>query len=237
MIYIDADKNLRTWKHIADAGNFTLYKGQANRGDAVIRWGANHGTYDYPAGVRVLNPKLCMSKALQGRALENAGVSIPKIYRSTREWRADGTPELIFKPNFGQMGTGIKRVNAPTWDVDGICQLYIDKDREFRAMMVGDIMAFFMEKHPPANGDFRWNEHRGARWSGVPNDDVLRRKARELAYDALKAIKYDFGAVDIILKTRRGGYDLYILEVNSRPEFGPVNAERFARSIIEYLRR
>jgi glutathione synthase/RimK-type ligase-like ATP-grasp enzyme len=99
-------------------------------------------------------------------------------------------------------------------------------------MMVGELMAFFMEKHAPANGDIRWNEHRGSEWTRVPEDRELRRKVKKLGHEALKAIGYDFGACDIIMD--RAG-KLYVLEVNSRPEFEERNAERFAHAIASYL--
>ncbi len=236
IIYIDADTNLGTWRYIAQAGNYTTFTGTASRGDVIVRWGCNHSRYQghYPQGVRVLNKRIILGKIEQGHALQDAGVSVPTIYVSRVTWERDGSPELLRKPNIGQMGTGIIRVTRPTFtDTDKLYQKFIGKDREFRAMMVGELMAFFMEKHPPQNGDFRWNEHRGAEWTTVGEERGLRTKIRQTGYAALKAIDYDFGAVDIIMKDNV----LYVLEVNSRPEFGQRNAEHFVRAIQDYLGR
>jgi glutathione synthase/RimK-type ligase-like ATP-grasp enzyme len=234
MIYIDAGEPVETWKHIAKEGGYKHYKGRAEAGDMIIRWGANHCQYvgTYPANVRVLNAKLWLSKVDQARLFEEHDVPMPKVYWSTREWRSDGNPQLIIKPAFGQMGTGIRKIQQPTFrSNDAVYQLYMEKEREFRAMMVGKLMAFFMEKHAPENGDFRWNEHRGAEWTTVGEDPALRKKIRTLGHQALSAIGYDFGAVDIILKDTH----LYVLEVNSRPEFGARNAQCFVRAIAEFL--
>jgi len=236
VIYMDTDTNLGTWRHIAEAGNYVIFTGRANRGDVIIRWGCNHGRYQghYPEGTRVLNKRIILGKIEQGHALQDAGVSIPKIYTSVVTWERDGRPELLRKPNIGQMGTGIVRVTRPAFNrTNALYQKFINKDREFRAMMVGELMAFFMEKHPPQNGDFRWNEHRGAEWTTVGEERGLRTRVRQIGHAALKAIDYDFGAVDIIMKDNV----LYVLEVNSRPEFGERNAEHFAHAIQGYLER
>lgn len=233
-IFIDADTRLKTWKKIADAGNYLVYEGDARSGDIVLRWGCNHhGPLRVPDGVRVLNPVLILSKAEQARRFIHAEVSFPAVYETKRDWIAARRPAVVVKPHFGSCGIGMKILHTPQFTGRQIIyQKYIDKKREFRAMMVGEIMAFFMEKHPPENGDFRWNEHRGARWSTVPEDGPLREKVRNLGSSALEVLKYDFGACDIIQDSRG---KLYILEVNSRPEFEERNAIRFTRAIAMFL--
>ena len=233
--YIDADSSQGTWRLISEAGNFPLYNGRANRGDVILRWGANHSRYRgrYPAGVRVLNPILVMSKLEQAHLFRQANVSMPTVYGSRAEWERDGSPQVVIKPEVGQMGTGMRLLTRPGFDQHHLFQRYIPKEREFRAMMVDNLIAFFMEKHPPANGDFRWNEHRGSEWSSVPNDRSLRQQVRVLGKAALDALGYNFGAVDIIMH----GRDLFVLEVNSRPEFGETNAQRFVNAINDYLER
>jgi glutathione synthase/RimK-type ligase-like ATP-grasp enzyme len=232
-IWIDANKNLTTWKAIATAGNFSLYKGRADPGDVIIRWGANYGRYNYPAGVMILNPKLILSKAAQGRILMEHEIPIPTIFNTRAEWQQAGRPLVVCKPWHGQGGTGMRLTTAPIFGGKFVIQQYLEKQKEYRAMMVHDILAFFMEKHCPDNGNFRWNEHQGAVWTGVPENNRLRAKIKILGASALNALGYDFGAIDIILYNNI----LYVLEVNSRPEFGPRNAERFVRAIQEFLNR
>lgn len=233
MIYIDTDPRTNTtWRLIAEAGGYQHYQGRANAGDVIVRWGANGGRHSFPPDVRVLNPKLYLSKVDQCDLFEHRNVPIPKVYRRSLIWEVDGRPRLIRKPAIGQMGTGVVLISgSPMFEAGFVHQAYIDKDREFRAMMVGDLLAFFMEKHRPANGDIRWNEHRGSEWSGVPEDRDLRNKVKVIGKQALDAIGYDFGAIDIIKK----GDKLYVLEVNSRPEFEQPSAERFVRAIARYL--
>lgn len=237
MIYIDADERLTTWGRIATAGNYQLYRGNAQSGDVIIRWGANHSHYQgrYPNGVRVLNPKLVLSKVDQAHLFQQSGVPIPLIFWTRRAWELAGNPTVVRKEDISQMGTGMILTTAPYPErhPNRLYQQYIEKEREFRAMMVKEMVAFLMEKHAPANQDFRWNEHRGSEWTSVPTDRNLRIKLKEIGKKALDAVQYDFGAVDIIKK----GNDLLVLEVNSRPEFGQTNAERFVRAIESCLRR
>lgn len=231
-VFIQANEELTTWRHISEAGGYRPYRGRVGNGDTVIRWGANGGHNLFPAGVRVLNPRLLLDKAEQSARFIANSVSHPIVFSSRDEWLDAGRPVCLLKPRVGQMGTGIRKVRTPTWSHNHIVQEFIDKQREFRAMMVGGSMAFFMEKHPPTNGDFRWNEHRGAQWTNVPEDNNLRRNVKRLGKKALKALEYDFGAMDVIMDAAG---NLYCLEVNSRPEFGQRNAERFVRAIAMYL--
>jgi len=234
-IYLDTNTSLGTWRLIADAGNYEVFRGRAARGDTIIRWGANHGRWQghYPAGVRILNPRLMLSKIQQAAAFALANVPHPTTYRSRVEWTRAGSPIVVVKPDVGQMGTGVSRTSRPIFPREHLTQEFIDKEHEYRAMMVNDIIAFFMEKHPPANGDFRWNEHRGSEWSSVPENRRLRTNVRDICSRALAAIEYDFGAVDVISR----GSNLYVLEVNSRPEFGETNASRFVHAIEDFLNR
>jgi glutathione synthase/RimK-type ligase-like ATP-grasp enzyme len=234
MIFIDVDtEHNTTWQHIATAGNYQRYQGRATPSDITMRWGCNHSRSRFPEGVRVLNRRIILSKLEQGALFQENNVPFPKVYNSRLSWERDSRPQLLVKPDIGQMGTGVRLISSPRWERDKVYQRYIDKQREFRAMMVGDLMAFFMEKHRPANGDIRWNEHRGSEWTGVGEERGLRPKVKEIGSKAVKALGYDFGAVDIIMD---GEGKLYALEVNSRPEFGEVNAQRFVRALEEYLR-
>lgn len=233
-IYIDADTTKTTWRHIAEAGGYPTYLGRARRGDVVIRWGCNYRRYTYPEGVRILNPNIILNKIEQGNLFIENNVSIPKIFTTKLSWDRAGNPQLVHKPAIGQMGTGMRLSDRFARGPNVLNQLYIPKQREFRAMMVGNIMAFFMEKLPPANGDFRWNEHRGAEWITVGEERGLRTRVKALGYAGLKAVGYDFGACDII-QAQDG--TLYLLEVNSRPEFEERNAARFARAIAMYLQQ
>jgi glutathione synthase/RimK-type ligase-like ATP-grasp enzyme len=233
MIYIDADPSLRTWRHIKEIGDYHHFQGRAQEGDTVIRWGCNYSRYSYPDGVRVLNKRIILSKIDQAHLFQEGNVPMPKVYWTVTSWERDGRPQVVRKPALGQMGTGIRLEHNPNFhQTDAIHQQFIDKEREFRVMQVGDIIAFLMEKH--AGRDLlRWNEHRGATWSSVPEDQELRRKLREIGKKVLKALEYDFGAIDIMLKDTH----LYVLECNSRPELGENSAGRFVRAISQYLGR
>jgi glutathione synthase/RimK-type ligase-like ATP-grasp enzyme len=238
MIYIDSNvDNTTTWRLISEAGNYPHYEGTANSGDVVIRWGANHNRFQghYPEGVRVLNPRLVLSKIAQASLLIRNEVKFPEVFISRIQWEQAGRPKVVRKPDMGQMGTGQVVLTDPYPHLhrDKLYQRYIQKDREFRAMMVGELMAFGHQKLPPSNGDWRFNEHRGSEWTRIPDERGLREILRGSGRKACQALEYDFGAVDIMQK----GDDFYVLEVNSRPEFGPINTRHFVHAINQYLNR
>jgi glutathione synthase/RimK-type ligase-like ATP-grasp enzyme len=164
----------------------------------------------------------------------DAGVPVPRIYWSKDEWRDDGNPQLILKPEIGEAGVGIKLVSRPVWDYGYILQKYIDKVREFRVTMVDDIFAYAMEKLKPSNNDVRWNSCRGSEWVSVSGLSSLLPKFKRLGTAGLRAIGYDIGATDMMLD---GDNNLYIIEINSKPGLGPQNAAKLAAAISEYLGR
>ena len=233
-IYIDFQDRATTGELVRRLGNYTRYAGRATTGDTIIRWGCNHRDgYEFPTNVRVLNQHILLNKFDQAVMLAEATVMLPKIFLVRTQWDRAGRPQLIKKPRMGQGGRGIALTQTPDFrNTDVIYQLYVDKTREFRAMMVGELLAFFMEKHPPANGDIRWNEACGSEWTGVPEDRALRVTVKEIGKRALQAIGYDFGAVDLIMDRNRA---IQVLEVNSRPEFGEGNAQRFVNALTTYL--
>lgn len=233
--HIDFQDRATTGELIRRLGNYTRYQGSASAGDTIIRWGCNRNRFAFPDTARVLNKHILLDKYEQGILLAEANVILPKIFHVRTQWDRAGRPQLIRKPRIGQMGRGIALTRTPDFErEDTIFQLYIDKQREFRAMMVGELMAFFMEKHPPANGDVRWNEACGSEWTGVPEDRALRVTVKEIGKRALLALEYDFGAVDLIMDMNGA---IQVLEVNSRPEFGEGNAQRFVNALTAYLQR
>jgi glutathione synthase/RimK-type ligase-like ATP-grasp enzyme len=203
----------------------------------IFSWGGDLvGTHYDLHGAKHLNPVLCYDKREQGRRMIEAGVSFPKLYHTTREWENDGCPDLVKKPHNGQGGRGIvlcNRRNRPGWRYENIYQLYINKTREFRVQQIGGFSAYFMEKFRPAQGDgMCWNLDQGSEWHGLPSGSSrLRATLNTLAQAALRAIDYDFGAVDIMAnETGR----LYVLECNSRPGLGQENITLFADTMVRF---
>jgi glutathione synthase/RimK-type ligase-like ATP-grasp enzyme len=235
-IYIDTYTS-PTGKRMLDVGGFTRWE-ETHRPqpkDVVLKWGRGIG--GYPHGIRILNPTICSDKLYQGQAIAQAGVPIPKIYTNEEEWVRDGYPDLVKKPREGEGGRGIvlcqKNTNRPGWRYENIYMQYIDKIKEFRAMQIGNLTAYIMEKFPPEGSNpLCWNLHQGAKWQRVSSSQrVLCRDINILATKTLAAIHYDIGGVDLMVG--RDGH-MYILECNSRPGIGPENMVLFVNTLKMY---
>ena len=238
-IYLDTYDS-PTGLRLLNQGGFTRWSegSRPSAGDTILRWGRGIG--GYPERIKVLNPVICSDKLHQGQRIALAGIPIPKIYTSADEWRRDGYPDLVKKPREGECGRGIvlcqRGNNLPGWLYQNIYMLFIDKMREFRAVQVGDLTAYIMEKFPPeGTNPLCWNLHKGATWHRLSSSETaLSRKINNLATQTVNAIRYDFGAVDLIMDHER---KLYVLECNSRPGLGPENIVLFINVLKTYCER
>lgn len=247
--YLNCNEDGSTWRQIIEQSGWTRYAGVSDARDVVIRWGANAGRYGdtYARGTRVLNQNLMLNKFEQLQRMAEAGVNVPLFWTGQRGFEQAGSPEqCVVKRASGSRGYGIRLIPATQmYNADGSFRLrderdrdiyyqqYIDKTHEYRVMAVGNTIAFYMEKTAPEGGGLTWNLHQGAEWSSIedaPRD--LRRRLKELSVSALRAISYDLGAVDV-LRTASDG--LYVLEVNSKPEFGERNTIHFINAINSLL--
>lgn len=227
-----------TGRRLLATGRFTPYERQRlTSNDMIFTWGGDLIGMSYDLnGARHLNPVLHYDKLEQGTMLLEAGVSLPKLYNSTEEWRRDGYPNLVKKPRNGQGGRGIvlcNRLNTPGWRRENIYQLFIDKTKEFRVQQIGQFSAYIMEKFRPEQGNgICWNLDQGAEWNQLTYESRgLRPELTRIAKDTLDAIHYDFGAVDVMADNRSR---LYVLECNSRPGLGQENINLFADTMVRY---
>jgi glutathione synthase/RimK-type ligase-like ATP-grasp enzyme len=100
---------------------------------------------------------------------------------------------------------------------------FINKDREYRVMVVGNEAAFIIRKPQPENGEVAWNHGEGTWVTCDTTRDIrgfpgLYRRLTEEAADAVELAGLDFAAVDIMVKsTGEVSYDTYVLELNSAP--------------------
>ena len=213
---------------------------RARAGDVILKWGRGYG--GYPNVAKVVNPVICSDKLYQGANIAGAGLPIPKIYRNSTEWQQDGYPDLVYKPREGEGGRGIahstRHTNPPNWGrFEGIYQRYIPKVKEFRAVQIGNLSAYIMEKTPP-HGDSSvicWNLHQGSEWRRLYTYPAplrgIYRDINRLAEQAIIANHYDLAGVDIM---QDGEGQLWILECNSRPGLGPDNLRLFVQAFTDW---
>lgn len=240
-IYLDANQRLRTCRNVLREGGFLVFEGKADPGDYIVRYGCNYGSSRgggwYPNGTSVLNPKIILNKLEALKLWATAGVLVPDSWDSKEEWKAFGEPtKILRKKYYSAGGFGIKLLGSPK-DMDFnngryYYQEFIDKEREFRLFQVWDKIVFLMEK-PKVNGVV-WNlaQNPDCRWSGYEGTPELKEEIRKVGFEALKAINYDFAAIDLMLK----GGQLYVLEANSRPTLGPNNTVRVAEAFTSYAK-
>lgn len=179
-----------------------------------------------------LNGNIVSDKMLALNILKNRGFNVPKIWNISdyshryKWWRyipkemfpllarkihhARGT-DIIFLRNGGSIFKRLKKVLKRQVFVE-----YITKIKEFRVHVLGEEVAFIQEKvrselteihHPHV-----WSRERG--WTLENYEGEFCEKLEELGIGAIKALNYDFGAVDIGLSTSG---KFYVFEVNSAP--------------------
>ncbi|MET8145028.1 RimK family alpha-L-glutamate ligase [Sphaerisporangium sp. NPDC005288] len=208
-------------------------------------------TLNSPAAVR-----LCLSKDLQALAFARAGLPHP----TTRiAFSAEQVGEQIealgghavVKPVSGSWGRGIVHITTPAelaawsggWeglDPGGrsfpvVVQQYIPKPGfNERVIIVGHTPVVAYKQVSP---DLRTNTHLGGTVEPIP---LLPRSA-ELARRVVDLFGPGFYGVDLAESAETG--ELYVLEVNTNPEFAksvgvhgvdiPAHLARFARSVID----
>jgi len=186
-----------------------------DRSDIIINYGI--GNHRIPRGIFTLNRKLMCNKLQQCRTFNRYGVSVPPISEVRREG-------FIQKPYFSFGGNNIFEGDDIRPQPNTYYQKKIDKVREFRAhvfLWSREQNPYIQEKVIEDRTQLCWNMHQGGQfgivYSPVLGKDELtpelKRDIQELAISAVKAIKYDFGGVDILLG--RNGH-LSVVEINAR---------------------
>lgn len=112
---------------------------------------------------------------------------------------------------------------------------YIPKKAEYRFHVFGDKVIDVQEKRKKREFDA---DDRNTRIRNVNNGYVYCRDgvnppdgAADLAINAVKAVGYQYGAVDLIYNEKRN--QCYVLEVNSRPGLMGTTLDRYADALID----
>lgn len=164
-----------------------------------------------------LSPPCILNRG--GRLVYAGGVNHDKEQRYVvREARHFGGKGLHVADNIWEAEAMLRTLGEGAY-----ASPFIDKDREYRVMVVGNEAAFIVRKPKPENEGIAWNHDEG-KWvtcdtardiRGFPG---LYRRLTEAAVDAVELAGLDFAAVDIMVKsTGEVSYDTYVLELNSAP--------------------
>ena len=190
------------------------FRGRAT--DVVINWGNGKGNVGNARQINKLsNVQLASNKLHTLEALKANDVPVP--YFSTYKESFAPVDTLYGRSTlYGHSGIGIY---VGTKDEIPDCPLYveaIDKEAEYRVIVVGDEVADFKQKLKRSNYEGTHGEHVWNHGSGY----VFVRESIQsapigvgkLGVDAVKALGLDFGAVDII---EDSDGRLFVLEVNT----------------------
>ena len=133
-------------------------------------------------------------------------------------------------------GRGIVEFNVE--DVVPIAPLYtayVPKKAEYRFHVIGERVIDVQEKRKKREFD---GDERNTRVRNLHNGYVYCRDgvnppdgAADLAINAVKAVGYKYGAVDLIYNEKRN--QCYVLEVNSRPGLMGTTLDRYADALID----
>ena len=198
----------------------------------------NYGRTDM-SGRANLNERLINNKYTQIIKFKESGLRAPNV--SLIDWnrsRAYTYPviarkyfhckgkEAIFLKNRVSWLRRRKRVATRHYFIQ-----YIPKETEFRVHVCGNGVIGISTKTPA--GDMQqhphiWSRDRG--WYQIEYNGQHNNALRDLGIRAVRALNYDFGAVDIMLG-RDGQF--YLLEVNSAPRLN----RRRRKLYCEYFRK
>ena len=197
-----------------------------------------------------LNKNLCFNKFLALKKLAMANIPIPKIIYTpnpklipkhefpliVRKFHHYGGKDAIFLKTKKSMLKRLKRVKKRDYFIK-----YVPKKAEFRVHVLGEEIGNISQKEPydpeaVTPHPHIWSYSRG--WTIRDYDGEYNEILSEIAIKSVKALGYDFGAVDIIL-----GQDnkFYVLEVNSAPRLcrkrRRIYAKFFRKKEREYSQR
>jgi len=214
-----------TGRNLAKLAGCKCSSSYIGRDDFIINYGASYRNAN-------LNANVEFNKIRVSKILQNAGVSTPRIFL-----RGENIPEecfpLLARKKYHSQGRDVKYIhnrlelNSLRGDYDYLIQ-YIDKKSEYRVHVLGDYNIMVSVKIPINEYSDPIVRAKRNGWKQVTYDRDYESTLIDLGKGAIKALHYDFGAVDIIRK----GNKLYVLEINAAPGLEPRKLQQY----VEYFR-
>jgi glutathione synthase/RimK-type ligase-like ATP-grasp enzyme len=165
-----------------------------------------------------LNAKVIFNKLRTYNILKEAGIPQPRIWHKDEEIPEQAFP-LLARKEYHSQGRDIIYVhskghleNEIDYFMYDFLVEYIKKTSEYRVHVLGNKAIVNVKFNEDGYGDPIVRSHSNG-WRQISYDREWHDALAELAIKTIRALGYDFGAVDIIRK----GDKLYVLEVNSAP--------------------
>lgn len=180
-----------------------------------------------------LGQTVCLNK--------EAPINKPEALQRMKDGGVKTVPFLqgkwISRPKMTRKGRGMKVI-------DGLITQHIDKQLEFRCdVMNGGVFRIHVKKGPADM--LAWNRCEAGEWKTYGVKDMRKRVSDEHGVSkevvtnviaqskaAVASLKYDFGAVDVIID---GDGNPYVLEVNSAPSLNEAGLSKYANRIIRII--
>jgi len=138
----------------------------------------------------------------------------------------------VWVPNIAKANRRISKIRSRDFIV-----AYEPKVREFRVHVLGSRWVSISEKvldgqyidNPNIRGNLIWAHRYGWKHIVMNPDDSIRADVARIALEAAKALKFDFGAVDVMLSPDNV---LKVFEINSAPS---LNTRRTAKYVKYFI--
>lgn len=184
-------------------------------GDVVVNWGIPQNKL---RNVRYLNDlsavNIASNKLSSFKKLKDVGINVPTF--DTNCSFADDSSIIVARTVLsGHSGEGIVVGQPNELPYAPLYVEYIEKKREYRAIVVGDEVVDFKQKKKKREFEGERSEHVWNCDNGYvfARSDIIHPDGIDiLSINAVKALGLTYGAVDII--EDRGG-TLYVLEINT----------------------
>jgi len=193
----------------------------------VINYGRD---YEYAD----LNKNVIFNKLKVYELLNQAGVSQPRMFYkgdiipdnafpllARKKYHSQGR-DIIYIANREQLENELK-----DFMYDFLVE-YIHKTSEYRVHILGDKAFVSVKFNRDGDGDPIIRSHKN-KWKQIEYNGEWKESLFQLATEAIKVMKYDFGAIDIIRK----GSKLYVLEINTAPGLEPRKLKIYANYFKE----
>jgi len=177
----------------------------------ILNWGKSTDLSKY---TNVINRTLIKDKLKSLQAMQGSGVSVPKFWDNRHIIPLQEYP-ILSRQYYHTCGTDISLLKLPKNRGDYYVK-YIPKVAEFRVHVIGTTSFISQKTNRYSENTICWNYSNGFifRDINIYKSARVTHAIRDLAYRAIKALGYNFGAVDIIVDE----WDIpYCLEVNSAP--------------------
>jgi len=195
--------------------------------DFVINYGNDYEDAD-------LNRNVIFDKLKVYNMLKESGIPEPRIWHKGEEIPDDAFPLLARKKYHSQGRDIIYIANREQLEneledfmYDFLVE-YIHKTSEYRVHILGDKAFVSVKFNRDGDGDPIIRSHKN-KWKQIEYNGEWKESLIQLATEAIKVMKYDFGAIDIIRK----GHKLYVLEINTAPGLEPRKLEIYANYFKE----